>query len=126
MSRGLTYVVPVKDAFSYLLSATAGEAQSPAQQPALRDRVIAGETVPVTLRSRRTAVSIPADARPGQRIWQQLDGQWFDFTVVPLAEVEPSLEGNNLSLRLRSNLAQKATYRVEVLGQEQRCGTDAG
>ncbi len=116
VARGLTYVVPVKDAFSYLLTAAAGEPQVPAVQPELRDRVIAGETVPVTLSQEHT-IQIPADATPGQRVWQQLEGQWFDFTVVPLAEVEPTLVGHSLSLRLRSNLAQQETYRVEVLGR---------
>ena len=138
VARGLTYAMPAKDAFSYLLTATSGEAQAPAQQPEPRDRGIAGETVPVKL-SEEHAVQIPADAKPGQRIWQQLEGQWFDFTVVPLAEVEPALagqtsgtdcqsvlrtvepalSGQTLSLRLRSNLAQRETYRVEVLGRSQ-------
>ena len=72
--------------------------------------------MPVTLGKEHT-VQIPADAKPGQRIWQQLEGQWFDFTVVPLAEVEPTLVGQHLNLRLRSNLAQQETFRVEVLGQ---------
>ena len=36
----------------------------------------------MTLRKEH-AVQIPADAKPGQRIWQQLEGQWFDFTVAP-------------------------------------------
>ncbi len=52
VSRGLTYVVPVEDAFSYLLTATTGEPQVPGPQPELRDRVIAGETVPVKLSTR--------------------------------------------------------------------------
>ncbi|MEI6501565.1 MAG: hypothetical protein WCP21_11155, partial [Armatimonadota bacterium] len=117
ISRGLTYVVPVKDAFSYMLTARAGGVQAPALQPQPRDRVIAGETVPVKLRTEHV-VQIPADAKPGQRIWQQLEGQWFDFTIVPLAEVDPKLIGNNnISIALRSNLAAKEQYRVEVLGQ---------
>ncbi|MBN2473800.1 MAG: hypothetical protein JXB62_04290 [Pirellulales bacterium] len=116
VSRGLTYVVPVEGAFSYLLTAATAEPLVPALRPDLRDRVIAGETVPVTLGKEHT-VQIPADAKPGQRIWQVLEGQWLDFTVVPLADVEPTLVGTHLNLRLRSNLAQQATYRVEVLGQ---------
>jgi len=116
VSRGLTYVVPVKDAFSYLLTAATEGAQVPAPQPELRYRGIAGETIPVKL-GQEHAVEIPADAKPGQRIWQQLEGQWFDFTVVPLAEVEPALVGDILKLRLRSHLAQKESYRVEVLGE---------
>ncbi len=60
VSRGLTYVVPVEGAFSYLLTATSGEPLLPAPRPELRDRVIAGETVPVTL-GRELAVEVPTD-----------------------------------------------------------------
>ena len=116
VSRGLTYVVPVKDAFSYLLTATPGAQPASTPRPKLRDRVIAGETISVTLGKEHT-FRIPTDARPGQRIWQQLEGQWLDFTVVPLAEVEPTLVGQNLSLRVCSNLAQPETFRVGVPGQ---------
>ena len=118
VSRGLTYVVPIKEAFSYLLYATTGEPQVSAPPPAPRDRVIAGEAVPVTLRQEHT-VPIPADAKPGLRIWQQLEGQWFDFTVAPLAEVEPTLAGQHLNLSLRSHLPHQATYRVDVAGRSQ-------
>lgn len=114
VARGLTYVTPVKDAFSYLVTEVPGQSQAP--QPNPRDRVIAGETVSVTIRQPHT-VTIPADAKPGQRIWQQLDGQWFDFTVVPLADVRATLAGNLLTLRVSSNLAQQEKYRIEVLGQ---------
>jgi len=118
VSRGLTYVVPVKEAFSYSLTAAAGEAPMHALQAELRDRVIAGETVPIKL-GQEHAVQVPADAKPGQRIWKQFDGQWFDFTVVPLADVEPTLVGNRLNLRLHTNLPQKETYRIDVLGRSQ-------
>ncbi|MHB8996120.1 MAG: hypothetical protein ACYC63_12815 [Armatimonadota bacterium] len=116
VSRGLTYVVPVEGAFSYMLTATGGATQALASTVKPRTAVIAGEAVPVKLRTEHV-VQIPADAKPGQRIWQQLEGQWFDFTVVPLAEVEPVLAGNTLKVSLRSNLAQAEKYRVEVLGQ---------
>lgn len=119
VSRGLTYVVPVKGAFSYLLTATHGKPPVSALQPEPRDRVIAGEIVLVKLSQEHT-VQIPADATPGQRIWQQLEGQWFDFTVVPLADVRHTLvhdSGDCLSLILRSHLAQQQKFRVEVFGQ---------
>ena len=123
VARGYTYVIPVKDAFSYLLTATG--APAPAAMPEPRDRVIAGETVPVTLREQHT-VQIPADAKPGQRVWEQLEGRWLDFTVVPLAEVDPVLVGNELRVGLRSNLAGKEKYRVEVLGKSKELDLTPG
>jgi hypothetical protein len=116
VARGLTYVVPVKDAFSYLLTATGSDAVAAAAQTQLRDRAIAGESLSVTV-GKEQAIQIPADARPGQRIWEQIEGQWFDFTVVPLAEVEPSLAADKLTLRIRGNLSAKDTYRIRLLGQ---------
>lgn len=116
VARGLTYVVPVKDAFSYLLTATGGEVPASAAQSQLRDRAIAGEVLSAP-NGKEQAIQIPADAKPGQRIWQQIEGQWFDFTVVPLADVEPSLARDVLTLRMRSNLAAKDAFRIQLLGQ---------
>lgn len=118
VARGLTYAVPVKNAFSYLVTAT-GQLRTSDTYPEARDRVVAGETVPLEL-SDEHMVAIPADATPGQRIWRQLEGQWFDFTVVPLVEIKPMLESEQLHLQLRSNLAQKSEFQVDLLSKSRR------
>ncbi|MBM4154207.1 MAG: hypothetical protein FJ221_04175 [Lentisphaerae bacterium] len=86
-SRGLTYAVPVPNAFSYRL------APGPAAGRGLtcaRDAVVPGETVVVKGRERHE-FTIPADAPPGRRIWQTFEDEWIDFTVVPLVDTDVSL-----------------------------------
>jgi hypothetical protein len=100
----LTYVQPVKDAFSYRL-AIGGPDKEPAPSDgaavssapaALRcDRVDVnpGERV-VVQGKQRHEVLIPTDARPGQRLWLEFENGWIDFTIAPLAQagqVEPKL-----------------------------------
>ncbi len=86
-SRGLTFVAPVTNAFSYRLipGRPAGRELSCA-----RDGVVPGETVVVRGRERHE-FTVPVDARPGQRLWQTFEGAWIDFTVVPLVDAEVSL-----------------------------------
>ena len=111
-SRGLTWVMPVEGAFSYLVK----EAAAP--QVVLsceRDQVIAGERI--TVRGGQLhEITIPADAKPGEQVWFRLEDRWIDFIVVSLAEVEPSLEGSTLHLTLRSNMA--ASTAIEVILQD--------
>jgi hypothetical protein len=111
-SRGLIYVVPVKGALSYLL--TAGQ---PPRLPTLtcdRDRAIPGEQI--TVRGKTEHVfTVPTEAKPGARLWQQFEGAWIDFTVMPLAEVVLSLAGGTaLSLEMTGNLPQPAAAEVTV------------
>ena len=155
-ARGLAYVVPVKGAFSYLLtsaprrSAELNSAVSPTssrqgagvpptspaearragskpstQQTASpryeevltcdRTDVFAGERVQV--RGRQTyEVEIPKTAKPGERIWIEREGAWLDFTVVPLADLETSLKGNTLRVRLTSNAFRHDAFAVRVSG----------
>ena len=116
VSRGYTFVEPVQGAFSYVLTgATAGGVRAPALQ-CERDEVVAGEEVAVKgMQEHR--VNVPADAKPGQRLWFAFEGQPIDFTVVPLARTDLKLAGNTLTLNLRSNLAAKEQARVAAAGQ---------
>jgi hypothetical protein len=112
-SRGLTHVMPVAGAFSYLLTAAG---QQPTALRSDRDVVVAGETVAVLGRELYT-IAIPRDARPGQRIWQQLEGQWIDFTVAPLTDAALALEGNTLEVTLVSNLPRTSSATVTAAGK---------
>ncbi|MEN6546592.1 MAG: hypothetical protein ABFE07_11155, partial [Armatimonadia bacterium] len=112
-ARGLTYVIPMEGAFSYLLT---GELGGPSQAlKSSRGQVVAGEAVTVQGKQPHT-FTIPADAKPNQRIWQQFENQWIDFTVVPLTESTATLQGNNLTLVLTSNLAAPAPFAVSLPG----------
>ncbi len=116
VSRGYTYVMPVKGAFSYLLNGTSGDA-SAGKLACSRDNVVAGEVVTVKGKERHE-VRIPADAEAGRRIWQELEGSWIDFTVVPLCGAEVDLADNNtLRLKLTSNLPGREQMQVVVAGQ---------
>ncbi len=112
-ARGLTWVMPVEGAFSYLLAQGEPAGNDLACD---RDTVVAGETV-IVRGAQEHEVTIPADASPGDRVWEQLEGRWIDFTVVPLTRSEVALKGDVLSLALTSNLARAAQFTI-ALGDE--------
>ena len=76
-ARGLTYVLPVKDAFSYRLSS--GKARA-SQLASDRAEVVPGEHVTIHGQKIHTA-QILTDAKPGQRLWLEFEDAWIDFTV---------------------------------------------
>jgi hypothetical protein len=117
-ARGLTYVEPVKGAFSYRLhKAPAAETTDLACE---RDRVIPGETVTVRDGARTYPFHVPIDAKPGDRLWQEFGGKWIDFTVVPLCTIEPSLADTVLQLRIRANVKTTTPATITVRNQPQQ------
>lgn len=110
-SRGLVYVTPQTNAFSYILKPTA--------KPAVvlvcpRSEAVPGEAV-VGRGRERHEFRVPADAKPGARLWQEFEGAWIDFTVVPLADTKLSLDGK-LQLDITPHQAQAANVEV-MLGE---------
>jgi hypothetical protein len=84
LSRGLVYVTPLSNAFSYVLT------PGPRPQIVLRcaqDTVVPGQTVEVIGRSTHR-FQAPRTAKPGTCLWQQFEGAWIDFAVVPFVEVK--------------------------------------
>ena len=129
-SRGLTYVLPVKDAFSYRLTAGASDKQSPRADslkvtgsPVLlacaRAEVTPGERA-VVQGAQPHEVLIPADAKPGQRLWFQFESAWIDFTVVPLADLTADLVGDSLRVSITSHLGEPADFTVQAAGRTQQ------
>lgn len=110
-ARGLTYVVPVKGAFSYLLSQKGGT--GPVQLTCGREGVVPGEKVLVRGKQEHE-LQIPSDAKAGDRIWRQFEGGWIDFTVVPLTYADLSLDKNELRVKLTSNLAKAVEATLTV------------
>jgi len=122
-ARGLTYVVPVEGAFSYML-----QGATPPEAAALtcdRDNVVAGEVVTVQGREGH-ALTIPADAKEGERVWRQFEGQWIDFTVVPLTTMDIALDGNVLTVSTTSNLAQAVDGTLSVAGLTKSVRLESG
>jgi hypothetical protein len=116
VARGLTYVVPVKGAFSYLLNPA--PVDSGAKLACARDEVVAGERVVVRGKDEH-AFQIPADAKPGTRIWLTFEEAWIDFTVVPLADAAVALDGDTLRVMITSHLAKAEQFEIS-LAQEKR------
>ena len=113
-SRGLVYVLLQTNAFSYVVT--------PAAAPAVtlkcnRDKVVAGERVVIAGKERHE-FQVPADAKPGARLWQQFEGAWIDFTVVPLADATLSLDGG-FQLEITPHQAVPARAEVTLGGDTQ-------
>jgi hypothetical protein len=100
-ARGLTWIVPVSGAFSYKLKSKLGTAASPLKCE--RAVVLAGEEVTVRGLEAHT-FRAPADAKPGQRLWQKFDGEWLDFTVGELATVAWQLDGQRVTAQITPRL----------------------
>ena len=96
VSRGLSYVQPVKDAFSYRVR----KGQPPPVSPLACQVAEAapGERLAVRGREPHEAV-IPADAKPGMRVWQTFENAWIDFTVTAPALLTASVENGTLVAR---------------------------
>lgn len=92
-SRGLSYVVPVENAYSYRL--LLGTVPSEAGLTSIRPMVAPGETVVVKGASEHR-VSIPADAKFGSRLWFEFENRWIDFTVQEIAGIQASVDGDKV------------------------------
>jgi hypothetical protein len=121
VSRGLLYVIPVEGAFSYIFEP--GDTDAKVNLTCDRDEVVAGESVvssrgmgdfPHVRGTREHRLQIPTDAIVGDRLWHQFEGAWIDFTVVPLAYADVSLEGNVLRVEFTSNLSEAEDARLAV------------
>lgn len=120
-ARGLTYVLPVKGAFSYLLRASVPPATqgSPSALASDRDRVVPGERV-VIRRGQAHEIQIPTDAKSGQRLWFEFEGAWIDFTVVSLADLDLEVTPTTLRVTLTSHLEKEEEIALEVGARTQR------
>ncbi len=112
-ARGLTYILPVKNAFSYKL--LIDNSPIPVKLTSEAEFVSPNETVTVKGQQTHTA-TIPADAKNGQRIWMQFEGQWIDFTVRNLAEVKTEFDENKLVFTLASNKNYPIDLTLEFQG----------
>ena len=105
LSRGLVYIVPLANAFSYLLRP--GE---PVHKPLTGEQVLVqGE--------RTHEVVIPPVSRPGARVWFQREGQWIDFVASPLVRAHLAVRGEILALNITNNLRHPAAFAIEFDGQ---------
>ncbi len=128
-ARGLSFVQPVKGAFSY--RARRGASAPTAALTCARACVKPGERV-VIKGTAEHAVTIPADARPGARLWFEREGAWIDFTVEnppppPAPAVKkgrplPSLYARGMALRGQAERELDSTTGAEIYATSSTCG----
>ncbi|MBT3375538.1 MAG: hypothetical protein HN742_04555 [Lentisphaerae bacterium] len=114
-ARGLTYVMPVEGAFSYVLKK--GTPATTARLACERTAVVPGETATVTAGAAQHSLQISPDAAAGDHVWRRVDDAWIDFAVVPLADTTMDLAGSNLRIGFISNLPQAAKAQAEINGK---------
>ena len=121
LSRAVVYVSPVPAAVSYLLTPIAAPGV-----PLTCDRtaVIPGETI--TIGPAGNTVSIPKDAQIGSQYWYEADGQWIDFTIVPLVTPTLTKTDDGDLLTLTSQVPHAATALVQLGGQRREVQLPAG
>ncbi len=124
ISRGLTYIMPVKGAYSYLLRGVRVDAPQTLLRAA-RTAVTPGETVVVQGRKPHRVI-VPEDAAMASRIWSQLEGEWVDFTVVAPFNVGLSMDGHDLVVKVSSRLPNKRVAEVSAFGVTRRIETQPG
>ncbi len=112
LSRGLVYVTPVNTAFSYLLTPTGAPAVALRCE---RARVVAGETVTIVGRTPHR-FTVPATAKPGERLWQSFEDAWIDFSVAPLADTNLAVT-DKFILRLTPHVPKRLIAQVTLDGQ---------
>ena len=115
VSRGLTYIIPVKDAFSYRVK---GSLQTPISTLSSAEiKVLPGQKVAIKGAAAST-LQIPNDAKPGTHLWMQSGAQWIDFQVIPLTNTTLSIANNNLHLQVQSNLDKAASFAIHLDNQQ--------
>ena len=115
--RGLVYVVPKPDAFSYRLSPT-----GPVNRRLTCNvrEVTPGQSV-VVQGAREHKFQVPYEAKAGNLIWKNFENKWIDFTVLPIAHVGLDLPSENtLELTITSGLASEAEFMVELEDMSRR------
>jgi len=95
-ARGLSYIQPVKNAFSYRVRHTYTPPASPLTCPS--SELPPGERVTVR-GSTEHEVAVPTDAKPGTRLWRTFENAWIDFTVCEPARLAATVETDTLVVR---------------------------
>jgi hypothetical protein len=100
-ARSLTWVQPVAGAFSYRVT---GQLGAPASSLTCdRALILPGEEVAVRGREVHS-FRAPPTAKSGERLWQEFEGAWLDFTVGVLADVAWQLDGNRVNALITPRL----------------------
>lgn len=114
-SRGYSYVLPVKKAFSYRI--TYDKAPAPQTLSSKSPFVQPGARVIITSTSGKTFTeTIPADAKIGQRFWFNLDNAWIDFTVRPNVDIVATYDDDIATFAFENRLPTAQSFDVSFNG----------
>lgn len=115
-ARGLSYILPVKGAFSYRARRLARPPLTPLT--AAKDVVSPGERITITGQTEHV-IFIPADAKPGERLWITHENGWIDFTVAtpPPAAVTQQKRGITLPRYYLLGMAMRNKPECELNSQ---------
>ena len=123
-SRGLTYVMPMPSAMSYRLELGEVGGEDVPLRSSL-DVVAPGERVIVEGKQRHEFTA-PGNVRSGDRIWQEFEGKWIDFTVQDIVSVSPTLTQSSISFALRSSRPDVTDVTCEFGGKRQVAALSEG
>jgi hypothetical protein len=129
-ARGLSYIQPVKNAFSYRVRRTTLPPASILTCD--RDTVKPGEQL-IVRGSMEHPLTIPADAQPGARLWFTFENAWIDFTValppvppvVPVAKKAvtlPAWYARGMALRNQPEQALDSSTGAQLHAASSSCG----
>jgi hypothetical protein len=122
LSRGMLFVEPVANAFSYLVEYSA---EITAALRCSRAEVVPGEKVVVTGRETHE-FTVPGDAVVGSQLWQQFEDAWIDFLVRPLVDAQLDLVDGKFALTLQSHAPAAGDAVVALADRSQRARLTPG
>ena len=112
-ARSLSYVQPVKDAFSYRVIRTGNPPAAALTSDS--DQVVPGEHL-VVRGSAMHDVVIQLDAKPGMRLWLTYENAWIDFTVTAPILANATVENGTLLVCPISRLRAPCAARLACEG----------
>lgn len=121
-SRGLVYITPVANAFSYRLTLTTPDDNVLQCE---RVHVIPGETITIA-GTAPLEYQVPLDADGGQQVWFESAGHWLDFTTTPLVDASLTLgeQAYHLDLKPHTQLSMDAVVELGTQSHSLRLRPD--
>ena len=110
-ARGLTYVIPVKGAFSYRLYKSGKDKGADLQTKTTK--LFPGQSINVN----GIQITVPDNVQAGTHWWHKVNDKWLDFDIISICQLKADIIGKKLILNIESNLPHKAKMAVSALGK---------
>ena len=124
LSRGYVHILPVKDAFSYLVTPNGSPTTSLQSD---RTVVVPGETVRVKGEQTHEFV-VPKETTISSStlLWQRFEDAWIDFLPLPIVDTNLRQNSDTLTLTLTPHFAQPTEATVQLQGVTKPCTLKPG